>query len=201
MPMDKNTKTLTMVLLIVAAMIGLAFASVPLYRLFCQVTGFGGTTMRAESLPDTVLERQVQVQFNANTARGLNWTFRPEENAQKVQLGQQGLIAFVARNRGTSPTVGTALYNVTPPKVGQYFHKIQCFCFAEQTLNPGQEMHMPVMYFVDPAMAEDREMNDVKVITLSYTFFPAGSEALDRAMEAFYNSENPVKLPSTGITP
>lgn len=188
MPMDKNTKTLLAVLCIVFLMVGLAFASVPLYRLFCQVTGFGGTTQRAESLPDTVLDRTVTIRFDANTSRDIHWEFKPEKHEETVQLGQQGLISFIAKNSDSRPTAGTALFNVTPDKAGQYFHKIQCFCFSDQTLQAGEEMHMPVVFYIDPKMAEDREMDDVTSITLSYTFFPADSEELDKAMEAFYNS-------------
>jgi cytochrome c oxidase assembly protein subunit 11 len=193
--MTRNTKTLATILLLVAAMIGLAFASVPLYRLFCQKTGFGGTTQRADALPGTVLDREVIIKFDSNTSRDLNWSFKPEKREETVKLGQQGLIAFIASNKDKTPTTGTALYNVNPPKAGQYFHKIQCFCFGEQMLKPGEEMHMPVMFYVDPKLNEDREMDDVKVITLSYTFYPAASEELDRAQEAFYNGEKPDNTP------
>lgn len=187
--MDKNTKTLTMVLLVVAGMIGLAFASVPLYRMFCQVTGFGGTTQRAEALPDKVLDREVTIIFDANTSREMDWSFRPEKNKETVKLGQQGLIAFIAKNNAKIPTAGTALFNVTPEKAGVYFHKIQCFCFTEQILEPGQEMHMPVVFYIDPKMADDREMDDVTTITLSYTFFPSDSPEYEKAFEAFTNSQ------------
>ncbi len=187
--MDKNTKTLMLVFAAVAVMIGLAFASVPLYRMFCQVTGFGGTTMLADKAPDTVLDREVIVRFDTNTSRNINWSFRPEKHQETVKLGQQGLIAFYAKNNDKVPSAGTALYNVTPLKVGKYFKKIQCFCFNDQTLNPGEEMPMPVVFFVDPALNDDPEMDDVKYITLSYTFYPAESEELDKALEAFYNSE------------
>lgn len=187
--MDKNQKTLSIILLVVVGMIGLAFASVPLYNMFCAVTGFGGTTMVAKNLPDKVLDRTITIKFDANTSRNMNWDFRPEKHQETVKLGQQGLIAFVAKNRSTKPTAGTALYNVTPNKVGQYFQKIQCFCFDEQILTPGQEMQMPVMFFIDPKMNDDPDMDDVTTITLSYTFFPAESEELDKALEAFYNSE------------
>lgn len=188
--MDKNTKTLYTILIIVAGMIGLAYASVPLYRLFCQVTGYGGTTMTADKAPDTVLDREVTVQFDTNTSRNMNWDFRPEKHQEKVKLGQQGLIAFVAKNEDRVPVTGTALYNVTPAKVGKYFQKIQCFCFGEQTLLPGQEMQMPVVYFVDPKMNEDPDMEDVKTITLSYTFFPTESEEYEKAFEAFTSDAN-----------
>lgn len=177
-----------MVLLIVVMMTGLAFASVPLYRLFCQVTGFGGTTMMAASLPDRELDRKVTVRFDANTSRNINWYFKPEKQTEEVRLGQQGLITFVARNRSKLPSVGTALFNVTPLKAGKYFQKTQCFCFDEQLLKPGEEMMMPVVFFVDPKMDEDPEMQDVDHITLSYTFFPASSEELDKALEEFYNA-------------
>lgn len=187
--MDKNTKTAAAVFLIVFVMVGLAFASVPLYRLFCQVTGFGGTTMLADKLPDNIIDREITVRFDTNTSRNINWSFRAEKHQDAVKLGQQGLIAFYAKNNAKIPTAGTALYNVTPLKAGKYFRKIQCFCFNDQTLAPGEEMPMPVVYFIDPALDKDPEMDDVKYITLSYTFFPAESEELDKALEAFYNSE------------
>ena len=187
--MDKNTKTLLTVFAVVIGMVGLAFASVPLYNLFCRVTGFGGTTMVSTALPDKVLEREVTIKFDANTSRNMNWTFKPEKHQETVKLGQQGLIAFIAENKDSRPTAGTALYNVTPNKVGQYFQKIQCFCFDEQILKPGEEMQMPVLFYIDPKMADDPDMEDVKAITLSYTFFPAESEELDKALEAFYNAE------------
>ncbi len=187
--MDKNTKTISFVFLAVAVMVGVAFASVPLYRMFCQITGFGGTTMVSDKLPDQILERQVTVKFDANTSRNINWSFKPEKHQETVKLGQQGLISFIAKNNDSQPTAGTAIYNVTPNKVGKYFQKTQCFCFGDQTLEPGQEMPMPVVFYIDPAMDKDPTMQDVKSITLSYTFFPAESEELDKALEAFYNTE------------
>ena len=183
----KNRRTGFIVLLAVVGMVGLSFASVPLYRLFCQVTGFGGTTQLAGNIPDKVLERTVTVKFNADTNRALPWDFHPEQREVTVNIGARALIAYAARNKVGHPTAGTALYNVTPPKVGQYFHKIQCFCFDEQLLGPGQKVSMPVMFYIDPAFAEDPGMDDVSVITLSYTFFPADSSALEQALEAFYN--------------
>jgi len=186
--MDKNTKTIGIVFLIVALMIGLAFASVPLYRAFCQLTGFGGTTMKADKLPEKELERKVTVKFTSNTSRNINWDFKPEKFSEEVRLGQQGLISFIAKNKDRQPSAGTAVFNVTPLKAGKYFQKIQCFCFGEQLLQPGEEMNMPVVFFVDPKMADDQEMDDVNTITLSYTFFPAESEELDKALEQFYNA-------------
>lgn len=187
--MDKNRKTIGVVFFVVAAMIGLAFASVPLYRLFCQKTGFAGTTQRAEALPGKIIDRDVTIKFNANTSPHINWSFRPEKTGETIKLGQQGLISFVAINKDRQPSAGTAMFNVTPERAGQYFHKIQCFCFNEQLLEPGQEMQMPVVFYVDPSMDQDPEMRDVNVITLSYTFFPSESEELDKAMEAFYNAK------------
>lgn len=184
----KNARMGLMVAGVILAMLALSFAAVPMYSLFCRVTGFGGTTQTAQSLPGHVLERTVRVQFNADTNRNLPWQFRPEQRAVTVRLGERGLAAFEAYNKTTKPTAGTAVYNVTPLKAGQYFHKIQCFCFDEQVLEPGQRVSMPVMFYVDPALDKDPNMNDVQTITLSYTFFPADSKTLDDALEAFYNA-------------
>ena len=187
--MDKNTKTLLTVFALVIFMVGLSFAAVPAYRLFCQVTGFGGTTQTAESLPDTILDRKITVRFDSNTSPFLPWRFEAEDNEMIVNVGQKGLVSFIALNLTTTPTAGTAVYNVTPLKAGKYFHKIQCFCFDEQVLQPRQKMTMPVVFYVDPAIDEDPTLDDVKTITLSYSFFPAESEELDAALEAFYNDE------------
>lgn len=189
--MDKNTKTFLSVLLIVAAMVGLAFASVPLYDLFCRVTGFGGTTQISDSVPkeDEILDRKITVKFNGDTNRNLNWSFKPDKREVKLQVGQQGFISFEAKNKDSKAVAGTAVYNVTPPKAGQYFHKTQCFCFDEQVLKPNQAMDMPVVFYIDPSIAEDRNMDDIKVITLSYSFFKADSKELESALEDFYNAE------------
>ncbi len=189
--MDKNSKTLLSVLVVVGLMLGLAFASVPLYDLFCRVTGFGGTTQVSEAAPSAneILDREITIHFNSDTNRNLNWRFQPEKRKMTMNVGQQGLINFIAENQDSQPTVGTAVYNVTPAKAGQYFHKTQCFCFDAQMLTPGQEMNMPVVFYVDPSMADDRNMDDVKTITLSYSFFAADSKELDQALEAFYNAE------------
>jgi cytochrome c oxidase assembly protein subunit 11 len=158
---------------LVAGMIGLTYASVPLYNLFCAVTGFGGTTQRAEQAAARVVDRKVTVRFNADTNTALPWSFRPEQKDLELKLGETGFAAYRAENRGKVATVGTAVYNVTPEKVGAYFNKLQCFCFTEQILEPGQVVDMPVVFFVDPAMADDPNMDDVSTITLSYTFFRA----------------------------
>lgn len=161
---------------LVAGMVGLAFASAPLYALFCQVTGFGGTTQRAEAAPGRVVDRTVTIRFNADVNNALPWSFRPELREVKVKLGETGLANYRAESRSASPTVGTAVYNVTPDKAGIYFNKIQCFCFDEQVLEPGQSVDMPVAFFVDPALADDPNMEDISTITLSYTFFRANDE-------------------------
>ncbi len=172
----RNRITSLCLLGVVAGMVGLAYASVPLYELFCRVTGFGGTTQVAEAAPERVLERTVTIRFNADVNRALPWRFRPVERAVTLKLGEQGFTSYVAENRGDRPAVGTATFNVTPAKAGVYFNKIECFCFTEQVLAPGQSVDMPVAFFVDPAMAEDPNLDDVTTITLSYTFFRAQDE-------------------------
>ncbi|MBC6405711.1 MAG: cytochrome c oxidase assembly protein [Rhodospirillales bacterium] len=163
--------------LVVCGMVGLSFAAVPLYRLFCQVTGYGGTPQIADAVPDAPFERQMKIRFDANVAPGLPWQFEPEVRQVTVKIGEPTLIYYKARNMGELATAGTATFNVTPLKVGQYFGKVQCFCFTEQVLQPGQEIDMGVSFFVDPALAEDPNLDEVKTVTLSYTFFAdSGSE-------------------------
>ncbi len=154
-------------------MVGLAFASVPLYQLFCQVTGYGGTTRIAEALPEAVGERVIKVRFNADLAAGLPWAFQPEQRQVTLRVGEQGLAFFRAENLSDRPIVGTASFNVTPLKAGPYFNKIDCFCFTEQRLAPGESAQLPVSYFIDPAISDDPNLADVMTITLSYTFFEA----------------------------
>lgn len=186
----KNAKLGLTVLLAVFAMAGASYAFVPLYNLFCAVTGFGGTTQVAENLPGTIIDRTITVKFNAATSRNLAWNFTPEQREINVKLGQRGLTAYSAQNMLPKPTTGTAVYNVTPLKAGKYFHKIQCFCFDEQTLAPKERVSMPVLFYIDPALADDPAMDDVQTITLSYTFFKAESKELDSAMEALYNQSD-----------
>ena len=158
---------------LVAGMVGLSFAAVPLYRLFCQVTGFGGTTQVAEVAPASASERLVTIRFNADVNPELPWRFQPEQPEVTVKVGEQGLAFYKARNISERPVTGTATFNVTPLKAGPYFAKVECFCFQEQRLVAGEEMEMGVSFFVDPAILEDRNLDDVKTITLSYTFFRA----------------------------
>lgn len=173
-----NLRTALAMGAIVATMAGLAFAAVPLYRVFCQVTGYGGTTQRAETAPTRVGQRVVTVRFNADVAsRDLPWEFRaPDEAQTTVHVGEDKLVFFHAKNVGRDPTVGVATFNVTPFKAGPYFKKVACFCFDEQTLNPGESVEMGVSFFVDPAIDQDPNLADVKTITLSYTFFRAKDE-------------------------
>ena len=179
---QKNGRTAAIAALIVAAMVGLAFASVPLYRLFCQVTGFAGTTQRAEAadLPAQATGKIISVRFDANHNSALPWTFEPERHVDRVAVGARKMAFYRAKNLSDKPVTGTATFNVTPAQAGQYFTKIQCFCFTEQTLQPGEDVRMPVVYFVDPAILEDPDANTISEITLSYTFYPvdeAGSQS------------------------
>ena len=185
----RNLRTGLMALTLAAAMVGLGFASVPLYRLFCQVTGFGGTTQVA-SETDAALAaagatgKTVSIRFDGSTAGNVPWTFRPSQATDTVRIGERDLATYVARNDGAEAITGTATFNVEPAQAGAYFNKVQCFCFTEQTLEPGQEVTMPVVYFVDPAILEDEFMADVEQITLSYTFHRAKEPStfgLDRA--------------------
>lgn len=168
----RNRTTALVAGTVILAMIGLTAASVPLYRLFCQVTGYGGTTQRAEAAPGAVADGvTVTVAFNADVAPDLPWRFLPAQRRVSVQPGEQNLAFYTAENRAEEPVVGTATFNVTPHKAGIYFHKLACFCFEQQTLEPGQRVEMPVSFFVDPAILDDPATRDVREITLSYTFF------------------------------
>jgi cytochrome c oxidase assembly protein subunit 11 len=169
-----NARTGIMAAAIAIAMVGVGFAAVPIYRIFCQVTGFGGTTMRvseAQAATVQVSSKTVVVRFDANQ-RGLPWEFKPERPTDTVTIGARDMSIFIAKNLSSQPMVGTATFNVTPAQAGKYFNKIQCFCFTEQRLEPGQEIRMPVLYYVDPKILTDPETKDIEEITLSYTFFP-----------------------------
>jgi cytochrome c oxidase assembly protein subunit 11 len=159
----------------VAAMVGMAFASVPLYRIFCSLTGYAGTTQRAKAAPQATLARTVIVRFDANVANGLGWSFRPELRQVLVKLGEPAEVAFLAENRTAAKSSGLAAFNVTPGEAGAYFDKIACFCFSAQTLKAGESIRMPVVFFVDPSMVNDHDLDGVDTITLSYTFFPAAA--------------------------
>lgn len=187
---------------IVFGMVGLSFAAVPLYDLFCRVTGFGGTTQVGDDFGVESIDRTMTVRFTANVDRALTWDFRPETRAVEVRIGEPALINYVAENTGTEPVAGTAVYNVAPVKTGLYFVKVQCFCFDEQILMPGERMEMPVYFYVDPALAEDPNLDDVREITLSYTFFQTDSDALEEAQEEYYRQiEESAGGPSAGLAP
>ena len=167
---------------VIVGMLGLTAAAVPLYRLFCQATGYGGTTQRAEAAPDRQLERTITVRFNADIDPDLPWSFAPEQRQMEVRIGEQNLAFYGATNRSDHPIVGQATYNVTPFKAAPYFSKIACFCFDEQILQPGQQVDMPVSFYVDPGIVSDPDTRDVHTITLSYTFFLLEDES--EALEA-----------------
>jgi cytochrome c oxidase assembly protein subunit 11 len=156
---------------LLAVMGGLTYESKELYAWFCRVTGYGGTTQVAAAAPGRVIERTVTIRFNADIAPDLPWRFAPAAREVTVRVGEETLAFYRATNRGRAPVTGTATFNVVPTKAGPYFSKIDCFCFREQTLAPGESAELPVSFFVDPAIAEDRGLDDVSVITLSYTFF------------------------------
>lgn len=176
-----NTRIALMAAGFALAMLGLGFASVPLYRLFCQVTGFGGTTMRATESDAAIAARlaasagagTISVRFDASQDRGLPWRFSPAQSTQSVAIGQRQMAFYTARNNSDRPITGRASFNVEPARAGPYFNKIQCFCFTEQTLQPGEEVRMPVLYYIDPKAHDDPSMKDVEQITLSYTFHQA----------------------------
>jgi cytochrome c oxidase assembly protein subunit 11 len=171
---QNNKKIAAIMSGIVAAMVGLAFASAPLYRAFCEATGFGGTPLRAEKAPGAIAG-EVSVRFDANTHPGLPWRFEPEQTTVNVAPGAQTKIFYRAQNLSARTITGQAAYNVSPDQVGKYFKKIQCFCFSEQTLKAGQTVDMPVVFFVDPKIKQDQDTRDIDQITLSYTFYPTGN--------------------------
>lgn len=174
--MSRNAKTASLATLLAVAMVGLGFAAVPLYNLFCRVTGYGGTTQRfdpvAAAAEPKILNDTISVRFDANVSPKLPWKFYPEHPTDTVSIGARDMAIFIAENQSAHPVVGTASFNVTPDAAGKYFTKIQCFCFTQQTLKPGETMRMPVLFYVDPKILQDPDASDVQEITLSYTFFP-----------------------------
>src|SRR6185369_14209491 len=169
----RNINVLMTLTGLVAGMIGLAYASVPLYRIFCEKTGFDGTTQRAAAAPGEVLDRSVTVSFTTDVSQELPWKFYPAQNKIEAKLGQPNTAIFVAENLSDRPVTGTATFNVSPDLYGPYFVKIQCFCFTQQTLKPGERVEMPVVFYLDPALAKDPQLDRMSDVTLSYTFFKA----------------------------
>jgi cytochrome c oxidase assembly protein subunit 11 len=158
-----------------AGMVGLAYASVPLYDLFCRVTGFGGRPIVGEGPSSEVLGRSIAVRFDANVAPGLDWRFGPEASEIEAKLGETKTLSYKVRNAGSAPATGVATFNVQPALAAAYFVKIQCFCFTEQTLQPGEIAEFPVVFYIDPALTQDPNVKDLESVTLSYTYFPAKS--------------------------
>jgi cytochrome c oxidase assembly protein subunit 11 len=169
----RNLNLLMILVGVVAGMTGLAYASVPLYRLFCEATGFEGTPQRASVAPTEISDRVVRVTFTADVAGGLGWRFQPMQRNLELKVGENKLAYYVAENLESKPVTGRATFNVSPDMFGAYFTKIECFCFKEQTLQPGQRVEMPVSFFIDPAVLTDPALKQLNDITLSYTFFRA----------------------------
>ena len=168
-----NRTTLVACLALVVVMVGAAYAAVPLYRLFCQLTGFGGTTQVATTAPTSALAQMISVRFDSNVAPGLNWSFKAETPVTKLKIGETATIFYKITNHGSEPVTAQATYNVQPDLAGSYFNKLQCFCFTDLTLKPGETLDVPVVFFVDPALASDKDISSLDTITLSYTFFPS----------------------------
>ncbi len=173
---DANARLAWRLAAVVGGMLGLAYAAAPLYEAFCKATGFGGTPLIAQEGERPIIARTVQVRFDSNTDPNLPWRFEPVEREVKVRLGEEKLVHYRATNVSQRPIVGTAAYNVTPERSAGWFNKVQCFCFTEQLLQPGQSVDMPVVFFVDAEMASDRRYDDIRTITLSYTFYEAKTE-------------------------
>ena len=176
-PVRRNLPMAALLAGVVAGMTGLSFAAVPLYRMFCEATGYGGTPQIGPSVSPGVVARPIVVRFNADTHPGLPWRFTPLESEARLQLGEERLAFYTATNRAETALTGVATYNVTPEKAAKYFHKTACFCFDQQTLGPRQDMQFPLSFYVDPAIATDPSTADVRTITLSYTFFRSLDDA------------------------
>ena len=173
MEFKQNNSTAFFVVLVVFVMVGLSFASVPLYDLFCRTTGFGGTPVIKKNVNESKFSEEltIKVLFNADTAQGLEWNFSPVQREMIVNLGETTLAFYEAKNYSENPVTGFATFNVLPLKIGKYFSKIDCFCFEEQTLSGGEKVEMPVSFYIDPKIAEDPNTIEIRTITLSYTFF------------------------------
>jgi len=173
----KNRRLMFGLLFVVGGMVGASYAAVPLYRIFCQVTGYGGTPNIASTPSTAVSDRMMSVRFDS-MVNGLNWAFQPVKREIRVRVGETVVAYYHARNNSDRPVTGTATFNVTPLKAGSYFSKVECFCFTEQRLEPGQSVDMPVSFYVDPAISGNVNLDDVETITLSYTFFPVETDGV-----------------------
>jgi cytochrome c oxidase assembly protein subunit 11 len=181
----RQTRTALIAGAVVLGMTGMAFAAVPLYKAFCRVTGYGGTTQEAQAAPDRILDRRIEVRFDANHSPDLPVEFAPKQSSERLRIGETGLAFYRVRNMSNEPIVARATYNVTPHIAGQYFAKLECFCFTDRVIAPGQEADLPVVFFVDPEIVDDPDTADITTLTLSYTFFrsttPEAQALLDAA--------------------
>lgn len=190
-PNRENLRIVGMCLGIVLGMGGLAYASVPLYDLFCRITGYGGTTQRVENAYGVeAIDRVINVRFDSNTAADLNWEFAPEKREVSIRMGEQAMIKYIAKNLSDKPIVGMASFNVTPQSAGVYFNKMECFCFTDTYIEPGGTLEMPVVFYVDPEMAGTRETMNINTITLSYTFFESDTPLEEVVAENKAEAEN-----------
>jgi cytochrome c oxidase assembly protein subunit 11 len=187
---SRNRRTALGLVALVAVMVGLSFAAVPLYRIFCAKTGWAGTPQRAAAAPETVAPDMVTVRFDANVTPGLPWRFEPVEPKVTLHIGENKLAFFRATNLSKETVTGSAVFNVSPDVMGQYFTKVQCFCFTEQTLKPGEAVEMPVSFFIDPAILQDRDAKTVRDMTLSYTFYKVQKPRREQA-DATLRTQNP----------
>jgi cytochrome c oxidase assembly protein subunit 11 len=187
---SRNGRTALGLVAVVAVMIGLSFAAAPLYRIFCAKTGWAGTPQRAGAAPNTVAPETVTVRFDANVTPGLSWSFEPVEPELTLHIGENKLAFFRATNLSMETVIGSAVFNVSPDIMGQYFTKVQCFCFTEQTLKPGEAVEMPVSFFIDPAILQDRDAKTVRDMTLSYTFYKVQKPRREQA-DATLRTQNP----------
>lgn len=182
---NKNTRSALLAGLLGLGMLAMGYAAVPLYEIFCRVTGYGGTTQRVDQAQAATVQattKTMSIRFDSNVNSALPWSFKPEQAVDRVSVGSRDMAIFLAKNNSDQPVVGTATFNVTPDLAGKYFNKVQCFCFTEQLLKPGQTMRMPVLYYVDPAILDDPETKNIEEITLSYTFYPSkDGKAVDPA--------------------
>lgn len=178
---QRKRNSAMLALMLALGMLALGFAAVPLYRIFCQVTGFNGTTQRADASASVPVAsgRTMSVRFDSNVSSSLPWEFYPERATDTVTVGARDMAIFIARNLSDRPVKGTATFNVTPTQAGAYFTKIQCFCFTEQTLQPGEEVRMPVLFYIHPKILDDPDNKDTQEITLSYTFYPVDQDGSD----------------------
>jgi cytochrome c oxidase assembly protein subunit 11 len=177
---NQNRRVALMASSVAVAMLGLAYASVPLYRLFCQATGFGGTTQVASASDASATTQDISIRFDANSAAEMGWNFRPKQTTMTVKIGEPSMAYFVATNASSQTVTGTAMFNVTPAEAGIFFNKIECFCFTEQTLKAGETVEMPVQFFVDSALLEDADTKSIREITLSYSFYPLKTKASEK---------------------